>query len=408
MDWNGVPHLPTGPSITSIVSDASSSWGSGAFDSRSGEWFQLQWPQSWLSINIAIKELIPLVLAMAVWGSCWQGHCILFRSDNMAADSALSSWSACDLHRSHLLHCLFFWEGQYSWEHSAEHIAGKINTAADTISRNNLHIFVSSFVLAQPHSPSAGLTPHEPLLYLSSLGALVQTLFARGITPSTNCTYKSAKRKFLDANLPVIPLTQQTACLFIAHLANQGLHPQSISVYLSALRHFQIEQGLVGTPRSEWPQLQYVLRGIKRSSAGTPIRIRLPSTASIMGCLREVCSPQNLRYEHCLLWTALYVWVFKVRRSLHSSRRAPNYLYVRNVHSHTSPSAIQLVLHRSKMDPFGHGAAILPAVTTAAQVGVLDHLIKTLDRWESEAYLGTMSPGCGYLPGGPHPLRSGA
>lgn len=139
---------------TTVVSDASGSWGCGAFDTRSGQWFQLQWPESWLAVNIAIKELIPIVIAVAIWGHQWSKgrvHCL---SDNMAVVWALSSRAVWDPHLSHLLRCLFFYEAHYKCEISASHIAGKANGAADALSRNQLSSFFSYFPQACP-SPSA-------------------------------------------------------------------------------------------------------------------------------------------------------------------------------------------------------------------------------------------------------------
>ena len=31
------------------------------------KWFQGRWPSSWLNLNIAINELYPIVLALALW-----------------------------------------------------------------------------------------------------------------------------------------------------------------------------------------------------------------------------------------------------------------------------------------------------------------------------------------------------
>ena len=53
-----------------ITSDASGQWGCGAFSSD-GEWFQLEWPDSWIGVHITIKELLPMVVAMAMWGKKW-------------------------------------------------------------------------------------------------------------------------------------------------------------------------------------------------------------------------------------------------------------------------------------------------------------------------------------------------
>ena len=57
--WNGVSMMAgavrSGWAAT-MTSDASGSWGCGAFTS-SGEWLQLQWPESWASVHITVKEL---------------------------------------------------------------------------------------------------------------------------------------------------------------------------------------------------------------------------------------------------------------------------------------------------------------------------------------------------------------
>ena len=72
-------------------------------------------------------------------------------------------------------------------------------------------------------------------------------------------------------------LLEISTCLFAAFLAHQGLKLQSISVYLSALRHMQVSADLQPSPRAEWPRLHYVLKGIARSQPGS-ICHRLPIT----------------------------------------------------------------------------------------------------------------------------------
>ena len=113
-DWNGVGFFPFGssqPLDHVIMSDASGSWGCGAFSVTTLQYFQLQWPQDWLDIiNIAAKELLPMVISAAVWGSSWSHKKILFRCDNTAAVKALSSHSAKDPTMAYLLRCLFFIE----------------------------------------------------------------------------------------------------------------------------------------------------------------------------------------------------------------------------------------------------------------------------------------------------------
>ena len=81
--WNGThSFLPVQPTAT-ITSDASGSWGCGAFTAT--HWFQVQWPPAWQQKNIAWKEMVPVLLAAAIWGQTWRGTRVCFRSDNMAA-----------------------------------------------------------------------------------------------------------------------------------------------------------------------------------------------------------------------------------------------------------------------------------------------------------------------------------
>ena len=109
-DWNGTSFLPSTIPSATVISDASGSWGCGALNSQTGEWFQIQWPGSWLPVNIAIKEMVPVVVATAIWGTHWFRSLTHFRSDNMAVVAALNSRSANHPHLSHLLRCLFFFE----------------------------------------------------------------------------------------------------------------------------------------------------------------------------------------------------------------------------------------------------------------------------------------------------------
>lgn len=142
--WNGRSFFPQViPSVT-VTSDASGSFGCGAF-SREHGWFQLQWPESWGTVHIAAKELVPIVVAASIWGSSWQGLCICFRTDNMAVVEVLRSRTSRDPLLMHLLRCLTFYAAVFHFDYKTEHIAGIHNTAADALSRNNLAVFFSMF-----------------------------------------------------------------------------------------------------------------------------------------------------------------------------------------------------------------------------------------------------------------------
>ena len=162
--WNGVnlfPRRPVGPSVTA---DASGSWGCGAYCSAPPvRWFQIQWPPSWSGTHIAAKELFPLVVSAAIWGSSWHGLRIKFFSDNQAVVQALSSRTTKDSNLAHLLRCLFFFEAHFHFEHSSQHISGIRNTAADALSRNRVSEFFSVYPQAQ-QTPSPIPAPLLELL----------------------------------------------------------------------------------------------------------------------------------------------------------------------------------------------------------------------------------------------------
>ena len=62
--WNGISFFPINPaSSIAVVSDASGSWGCGAFIKSSHHWFQLEWPSHWEGVAIMVKELIRVVVS---------------------------------------------------------------------------------------------------------------------------------------------------------------------------------------------------------------------------------------------------------------------------------------------------------------------------------------------------------
>ena len=142
-DWNGTALIPvqTAGSVE-VFSDASGSYGCGAFF-RDGNWFSTKWPESWSVIDISVKELVPLVLAAALWGSQWRGQQVLFRVDNMAVVKVVQKLNADNLLLCHLLRCLYFISVYYNFHIAAKHIPGVMNTAADALSRGNLSSFHS-------------------------------------------------------------------------------------------------------------------------------------------------------------------------------------------------------------------------------------------------------------------------
>lgn len=145
--WNGVSLMSVAgdqsPEVT-LTSDASGTWGCGAYWKEG--WFQLEWRNTTCPAhqNIAIKEMIPIVVASAIWGRRWSGKVVCCRCDNSAVVAVLNHRSSRDGDLMHLLRCLTFFEAAFSMRLTAVHIAGADNVLADDLSRDKLSSFLQA------------------------------------------------------------------------------------------------------------------------------------------------------------------------------------------------------------------------------------------------------------------------
>ena len=94
--WNGLSILRHPYSVSlpasSILTDASGTWGCGAiFHHR---WFQWQWSSEWTDEGIMAKELVPIVLAIAVWSPYLEKNTLLLQCDNLSLVTAINK-GAC-------------------------------------------------------------------------------------------------------------------------------------------------------------------------------------------------------------------------------------------------------------------------------------------------------------------------
>ena len=116
--------------------------------------------------------------------------------------------------------------------------------------------------------------------------------------------------------------------------------------------------------RSEWPYLQYVLKGVKRSASNSSSLQRLPTTLEIVCLLKMswVDSKEPHPYLHTLLWAAacLAFFSFLIMGEVTSSPESPPTILASGlaIDSHTNPTMIKVVLGRTKTDQFNRGTAI--------------------------------------------------
>ncbi len=120
---------------TTVFTDAS---GRGCGGQWGDEWFQFEWPREWAEKSIALKELVPVVMACAMWGRQWGQRWVRIRTDNRSVVDVMHSYSSQDSDIMHLLRCALFIA---ACQLRVEHIPGVLNTAADALSRNSLQVF---------------------------------------------------------------------------------------------------------------------------------------------------------------------------------------------------------------------------------------------------------------------------
>ena len=136
---------------------------------------------------------------------------------------------------------------------------------------------------------------------------------------------------------------------------------------------------------TKMPQLQYVLRGARRNTAGRQGRTRLPITPEILEQLRRVWERYPSRYDAVMLWAASTLCFFAFLRmgeavSPSDSSFDPRYhLAYGDVrfNSTTEPGWMEVHIKRSKCDQYCSGVTLTVGATgtqicpIAAMVGYL-------------------------------------
>ena len=199
-------------------------------------WFKLAWPGP---ASITVKELVPVVLASAVWGPYWSGLHICFHSDNSAMVALLRNLTSRDHVIMHLIRCLSFFAALFRFDFTAAHMPGASNVAADALSRNNIPFSLPTDA-GDNGTSRADVPPAAPQtrLGINSLDQTVWALFASGIAPATRAAYDSSRRRYIYQF--GLTLSETVLCHFIAFLFAQSLSARSIRFYLSALHYSQI------------------------------------------------------------------------------------------------------------------------------------------------------------------------
>lgn len=163
--------------------------------------------------------------------------------------------------------------------------------------------------------------------------------------------------KFCEQNniLAVLPASEATLCLWVSSLALTLFHT-SIRVYLYGLRSLHIDSGLCD-PLQVTPQLDRVLRGIKRAQGVGAVKERLAITLDVLQRLRPFCCRSG--YLGKLAWAVCNVGVaglFRIGELIPKTASESRLLRGEDLRttcdSQGAVSSLVLHLRESKTDPF--------------------------------------------------------
>ena len=162
------------------------------------------------------------------------------------------------------------------------------------------------------------------------------------------------------------PTSENTLCLFVASLYQEGLAGSSAKSYLAAVRYSQIAMGLGDPKMSEWPRLSYIVRGFKKLTAASRRKESLPVTPSILRKLKTAWQAMEDTFNAHMLWAVVCTCFFGFLRSgevvvpvaaaydpsVHLSHGDVK------VDSISAPSYVTVTLKASKTDVFRKGVTV--------------------------------------------------
>ena len=205
------------------------------------------------------------------------------------------------------------------------------------------------------------------------MDSTVQYFCEQGIASATRKTYQSALRRFAGFCssynvLTPFPVSESLLCYYASYLATDKLSPQTIKVYLAAIRHMQITIGLP-EPREflSLPRLRLVQAGIQRTHATqASTKVRLPITPSILRSLKEHWSPQRTDEDILMIWAAATLCFFGFFRSgeitIPTEKAFNNTKHLAwgdvAIDNTGDPQLLKVHLKKSKSDQLGKGVDV--------------------------------------------------
>ena len=122
-------HLIHAATLTVFLSpDASVSWVCGAV--WKSQCLQGSWDSTWEHVNTTVKELVPIVIAAAVWWHQRSGRHVLCYCDNIAGFQAVQKGSVKEPIFMHLLRCLTIFTSFFHFFKVFQNLPGNVMNPA--------------------------------------------------------------------------------------------------------------------------------------------------------------------------------------------------------------------------------------------------------------------------------------
>ena len=126
-------------SVMQLYTDAAAKLGFGGMFNT--HWFFGTFPPAWSKLNIVTLELLPIVVAVKLWGQRWHTQCIEFMTDNMTLVHIINRQTSKEKDVMILVCALVFFCLKFNINFRAKNIPGKHNHLTDALSRLQIDKF---------------------------------------------------------------------------------------------------------------------------------------------------------------------------------------------------------------------------------------------------------------------------
>ena len=160
---------------------------------------------------------------------------------------------------------------------------------------------------------------------------------------------------------------------FVAFLYNEGLTAGTVKSYLAAARYTQISLGLGDPNVTGMPQLEFVIKGLKKKTVAGQRQTRLPITPDILRALKRVWENDTDRERAVMLWAAVCMCFFGFLRSgeivVPKDSEYDEAVHLSHgdvrVDNTVNPQYLEVKIKASKTDPFRKGVTVYLGRTDA-------------------------------------------